>query len=101
MKKLKKMSLLNRIWGFFIETKSGDCMVCGRPEFLDCIEDEVCGRAQYYVQYAVGDPDKLLQDIVDGPHLSDLKGDESGGHLLAEARAFLRKKLHATGAARA
>ena len=82
--------LLHNIWLFFID--ADDCRVCGRPEYLDCIEDELCGRAERYYRRQQGDPIELLREIVDSPHLSDLKGDASGGHLLAEARTFLRKK---------
>jgi hypothetical protein len=79
--------LLHNIWAFFIDTEDDDCRVCGRPEYLDCIEDELCGRAERYYRRQQGDPIELLREIIDSPHLSDLKGDASGGHLLSEAQA--------------
>ena len=94
--------LMHNIWLFFIDTDDDNCRVCGRPEYLDCIADELCGRAyRIYMRYKSGNPDpiELLREIVASPYLSDAKGDESGGHLLSEARAFLRK-LHATASAR-
>ena len=89
--RLSIKELLHNIWAFFIDAKDGDCMVCGRPEYLDCIADELCGRAERYYRRQQGDPIELLSEIIDSPYLSDLKGDASGGHLLADARAFLRE----------
>lgn len=89
--------LMHNIWLFFcIDTEDGNCRVCERPEYLDCIDDELCGRAEsVYRRRPNGNAIELLKEIIKSPYLSDRNGDESGGHLLSEARAFLRK-VHAT-----
>lgn len=84
--------LLHNIWLFFIDTNDNNCRVCGRPEYLDCIDDELCGRAERYYRDQHGDPGELLREIVESCHLSDVRGDASGGHLLSEARSFLKRK---------
>ena len=83
------IAILTDIYLFFIEDKEG-CRVCGRPEYLDCIEDELCGRIDRFTRNEEGDCLGLLVEVVESKHLSDAKGDASGGHLLADARAYLR-----------
>lgn len=82
--------ILAAIYAFFIEPD--ECRVCGRNDAFDCNENELCGRA-HAALHGDGGICTVLREIVNSGILNDSRGDESGGHLLATARAVLRKPL--------
>ena len=53
---------LRAIYHYYIDTKSGDCRNCGRSDFLDCIDDALCGRIDKFIRHGLGDPDSLLME---------------------------------------
>lgn len=86
-----KTALLKNITGFLSEFK--ECPICGRPDYLDCNDDPVEHYACWKVREAsIGrwDIKDALRAIIETGILSDVCGDESGGHLLADARVVLR-----------
>lgn len=84
-------TVLERIYAFLIEPD--ECRCCGRNDAYDCNEFELCGRADRALKSEKADIAGLLREIIKANLLSDSRGDESGGHLLAEARAVLRKPV--------
>jgi hypothetical protein len=84
-------TVLERIYNFLIEPD--ECRCCGRSDAFDCNENELCGRAKRALTTPRVGIAGLLREIIKTNLLSDSRGDESGGHLLAEARAVLRKPL--------
>lgn len=91
MKTDNPRTVLERIYHFFIEPD--ECRCCERGDAFDCNEDDLCGRANRALKSKEADINGLLREIIASNLLSDSRGDESGGHLLAEARAILRKPL--------
>jgi hypothetical protein len=86
-------ALLENLCAFLSEPE--ECPVCGRPNFLDCNDDPGEPYACYLIREANRTGQgfrKALEAIVEAGVLSDLRGDASGGHLLSEARAFLRSR---------
>lgn len=86
------LTIITRIYGFFIDGE--ECLICGRPDAFDCNENELCGRADRAI-HGKGEEGvcAVLRAIIASGVLNDTKGDETGGHLLADARAVLRKPL--------
>lgn len=90
---MKVTALLNNICAFLSEPE--ECHVCGRPSFLDCNDDPVERYACWKVRKAAQgrwSAKDALHAIIETGILSDVRGDQSGGHLLAEARASIRTK---------
>jgi hypothetical protein len=51
---------LRAIYHFYIDTIDNSCRNCGRPDFLDCIDDALCARIDRFVRRGLGDPESLL-----------------------------------------
>lgn len=81
--------VLRTVWIFLIDNREA-CLMCGRPEYLDCNDQMLCGRIQACIQHKVGDPIELLREVAKEAPLNDVEGDKSGGHILAAVRDLIK-----------